>query len=121
MYRRQPLTIAQGQSISDAADLRDGVPVAIEMPAAWTAAAITFRAAPEPGGTFRDVYNGGTELSVTVGASRYVILDPALVEALAGGVLALRSGTAATPVVQNAGAATTVTLVAQPARQRAGY
>ena len=121
MYQRVPLTIAQGQSLTDAADLREAVPVAIEMPASWVAAAITFQAAPAPGGTYRDVYNGGAELSLTVGASRYVILDQALVWALTGGALKVRSGTAAAPVVQNAGAATTVTLVVQAARARAGY
>lgn len=103
-------TIANGASQSGEIDLGSGRLLAIFMPAAWTAAALTFLAAHESGGTFQDVYgDDGTEESVTAAASRVISIDDA------AGVLAslryikLRSGTTGTPV--NQGAERTIYLI----------
>jgi hypothetical protein len=80
----------------------------IEMPAAWTAAALTFKASDD-GVDFYDVYDdAGTELSVTVAASRFVLFTSP-VKLLAARYLQVRSGTTGTPV--NQGAERTIKLI----------
>ena len=80
---RVPFTIANGASLSGEISVQGAEVVGIVMPAAWTAAALTFQSAdigdPPAGGssTFQDVYNtGGTELNFTVAAARRVVVDP---------------------------------------------
>ncbi len=94
-------TIAAGESLSDTI-FTGGLPVcAIQMPAGWDAAALTFQAAGDLAASVANVYDKeGTELSATVAASRFIQLDPAL---LAGAkYLKIRSGTAGTAVNQTA-------------------
>lgn len=94
-------TIASGASLSDALDLIGYDLVGIEMPAAWTAAAITLQSSSD-GVTYRNVYSAsGTELSLTVDASRYVHVD-STVAGLLQRFVKIRSGTAAVPVNQAA-------------------
>lgn len=77
---------------------------AFRMPSAWTAGAITFLASDVTAGTFYDVYDsGGTELNLTVAASRTIGLTQAhraVLRALR--FIKFRSGTTGTPVQQAA-------------------
>lgn len=103
-------TIANGASLSGEIDLSNHKIMTIFMPAAWTAANLTFQVAAVTGGTFQDLYNdGGAEVNVTAAASRAIGVD------IYAGVLAsarfikIRSGTTGTPVTQ--GAARSIILV----------
>lgn len=97
------VTIAATESLSTQADLEGFSVVAIEMPAAWTAAAITVQAASLRDGTFKDVVDdGGTEVSITAAASQVIAVSAAK-DALAPlRFIKLRSGTGALPVAQAA-------------------
>jgi len=77
------------------------------MPAAWTAADITFQVSAD-GSTYCNLYEeDGTEFTLTVGASYHVMISP---DSLWGAHwIKVRSGTAGTPV--NQAAARTITLV----------
>lgn len=105
------VTIANGASLSDEADVGEGrVLVGILMPAAWTAASMTFQAGAVSGalGNLYDEY--GTEVEYTVDASRYVAVDiPTFASAR---YVKVRSGTSGTPV--NQAAERTITLVTRP-------
>jgi len=108
IYATVPVTIASGASLSAGVNLAMlGGPraqlVAIQMPAAWTAAALTFQGSAD-GTTYYDLYNATAEVSLAtptpVGATRYIVLDPNL---FAGFLfIKVRSGTAAAPVNQGA-------------------
>jgi hypothetical protein len=93
------VTIASGASLSAAVSLGDNTLVAIQMPSGWDAASITFQGSHN-GETWNDVYDAGTELSLTVAASRYQILDPAKLRGLR--FLKLRSGATGEAVNQTA-------------------
>lgn len=101
-------TIASGASLSGAIDLGTTQAanriVGIFMPGAWTAAAMTFQASNAFDGTFQDVYDdGGTELSLTVAASRSIGLRNDQSSILGRWrFIRVRSGTAASPVNQGA-------------------
>jgi hypothetical protein len=101
-------TIANGGSLSSSADLVSyvqlggGSPVAIIMPAAWTAADITFQGSVDGGTTFNNIYTqGGTEYKITSpAASEYIIIPP---DDLVGiNAIKIRSGTSGVPVNQGA-------------------
>lgn len=95
------LTIDAGASLSNAIDLWTYKDLAIEMSAAWTAAVITFLSSDTLTGTYLSVYgNTGTEISVTVAAATIVSLDIEALKPLR--FIKIRSGTAASPVVQGA-------------------
>lgn len=108
---RAAATIANGAALSGAVNLEHMDLFAIEMPAAWTAAAITFSASYD-GTTYLDVYeDDGDEVSFTVDASRYVLIrDPAKFFGIKQ--IKVRSGTTGTPV--NQGGARTVNLICIP-------
>jgi hypothetical protein len=101
-------SIANGAALSAAVNIAHDYLFAIEMPAAWTAAAITFDVSYD-GTTFNPLYNdSGTEISFTVAASRFVVItDPSRFFAVKK--LKVRSGTVGTPV--NQGGARTVNLI----------
>lgn len=106
-YETLTATIAINTALSGNVNVKGREVVGIQMPAAWTAAAMTFDASAD-GGTFASVVNtGGTEQNYTVAASTYI--------AVAGGAFAgmdsirIRSGTLATPV--NQAAARTILVV----------
>jgi len=103
------VTIANGASLSDAVDLGGRKLVAIDMPASWTAASLTFQASVD-GTTFDDLYDGATERSLTVAASRYLAFN--IADWVSVRFLKVRSGTAASAV--NQGGDRVITLVVQP-------
>ena len=110
-------TIASGQSLSGAVDLfaartreeYDPTLAAIQMPAAWTSAKITFQVSND-GETYGNLYkkDGSTEHEVDVsgytaassGVVRTVQLEPQLFFGFR--YMKIRSGTAASPVSQAA-------------------
>jgi hypothetical protein len=100
------VTIANGASQSEEIDLQGADALAIIIPAAWTAAAITFLVSADPGGTYGPLYDdAGTEATVASAAvvALRVISLRALVDVLKPiRYLKLRSGVAATPVNQGA-------------------
>lgn len=92
-------TISSGQSLSSSVDLGGTRLFGIKMPAAWTAANITFQASFDGGATWVNMYDTyGNELTVTPAANRFITIDP--VNFAAVQLLRIRSGTAATPVNQ---------------------
>lgn len=104
--RTVSVTIANAASLSGAVAVGDGVLTGIIMPAAWTAAVLTFQASFD-GTTFNDLYDeAGGEYTVAAAASRYISVPAGDF----GGVLYLkvRSGTAGAAVAQ--GAARTLNL-----------
>ena len=103
--------IANGASLSDAVDLYGFTVKALLVPAAWTAAPVSF-AASFDNGSFGDCFNQeGAEYMINIGASRLIPLSlSALFDA--GRYFKLRSGTAAVPV--NQGAARILTLLLVP-------
>lgn len=105
--KRFTCTIANGASLSDAIHLEGYTPVAILMPAAWTAAVLSFQGS-EDHSTFLNLYDMEVEiLANSAGASRYIRLQPAhfigLVE------MKIRSGTSGSAV--NQGAERTLTVL----------
>jgi len=102
------LTIAEGASLSGAIDCTRGrYPGRIVMPAAWTAAALTFQVSDD-GTTYRNLYDEyGTEVTVQAAASRDIRLEPA--NWFTARYLKIRSGTSGTPV--NQAAARTLTVI----------
>ena len=105
-------TIANGASLSGAVDLGAGAILAgIQMPAAWTAASLTFQVSAD-GVTYANKFDAlGTEYSVAsaaAAASQYIALPPA--DWLGVRYVKVRSGTAAAAV--NQGAERALTLVA---------
>lgn len=107
----QEAAIANGASLSGAVVLPPAEYLAgIVMPAAWTAANLTFQVS-EDGVTYNDLYDqDGTEINVTAAASRHIILNPETFWGIH--YLKVRSGTTGTAV--NQGAARTVVLVTRP-------
>jgi hypothetical protein len=97
----RPALIASGQSLSGVIALGTKSLVAVDVPPGFTGTALTFQAGAASSGPWRNVYTAaGTELSITVGADRWVVLDPA---AFAGAAyLKVRSGSAAAPSAQAA-------------------
>lgn len=110
-----PVTIANGASLSSAADLTGYIaigsptPIAIIMPVAWTAASITVEASTDGCLTFSNMFlQAGTEYTITSpAASEYIILSPS--DLVGVNCLKLRSGTSGSPV--NQGAARTLNVL----------
>ena len=97
-------TILNGASLSDAIDLGVGPQmVGIQMPAAWTAADMTFQASVD-GATYANLTDdAGTEVTFTVSASKFVTLRTAALDLFYGKrYLKLRSGTAGAATNQGA-------------------
>jgi len=94
--------IANGASLSGSVRIGGHRIVAIEMPAGWTAAALTFQGSLD-GDTFNNFYDeAGAEISITVAASRFIGLDAAALELSGVEYLKVRSGTSGAPVNQGA-------------------
>ena len=106
-----PATITSGTALSPAIDLQIYRLFAISMPASWTAAPITFQASID-GVNYFNVYDDtGTEVSITVAASQYVVLTtPA--KMLGARWLKVRSGPNSVPV--NQGSTVVVNVVGVP-------
>lgn len=102
------VTIANGASLSDAADLKNGRLAGIVIPAAWTTANLTFQTSPD-GVTYYDRYdNFGGEYGVVVGGASRSILVP-VIDWLGVRFLKVRSGTTGSAV--NQGGARILTLL----------
>lgn len=96
------IEIDDATGLSPAVAIGELKPLALVMPALWTAAVVTMQSSLD-GVTYHDVYIKATEYSLTVGVSRHVLLDPSELEGV-GPYIKLRSGTSASPVTQvNAG------------------
>ena len=97
------VTIASSGTTSQAVDVGEWLIAGIVTPAALTGIAMTFTGALTEGGTYRPLRDSsGTAISVTVAASRHILVEP---QTFAGARwLKLVSGTAE-------GAARTITLV----------
>jgi len=106
----QDVTLTTSSPVSAAVELLGKVPVALQMPAAWTTANLTFQASKD-GTTYANIYSdAGVEKVVTAAASRFIPLDPA--DFVGCRFVKLRSGTSSTAVTQ--AAARTVTLIVRP-------
>lgn len=108
---KETATIANGASLSAAVNIAHMDLFAIEMPAAWTAASLTFQGSYD-GTTYSDLYDdAGNEVTFTVDASRYVLIrTPAQFFGLKK--LKVRSGTTGSAV--NQGAARSINLIVCP-------
>ena len=97
------VVIASGATgLSAAVDLKGLTPVAIQMPATWVAADLTFQMSLDGGTTYCNLYDeDGNEVAVKAAASQVVALST-LANFWGGGLLKVRSGTAAVPVNQTA-------------------
>lgn len=69
------VTIASGQTLSPEIDLYGVSLLGLYIPASFEGTTIKIKACPNSGGTFLPHYVGGTEYSLTVGASRHVAID----------------------------------------------
>jgi hypothetical protein len=100
--------IASGQSLSGVIDFNDPDvrPCGLLMPAAWTAAGLTFQGSID-GSTFGNIYlSSGAEYAVTADASLFIPLDST--QFAAAQFLKIRSGTNSVPVTQGANRTITV-------------
>jgi hypothetical protein len=94
-------TITNGQSLSGGLNLGGLRLFGIVMPAAWTAANLTFLISPDGGVSWNSLFDSnGVELTAAAAASRCITLDPAMLPAAQW--LQIRSGTSTTPVTQGA-------------------
>ena len=106
----QDVSLTTASPLSAAVELLGKVPVALQMPAAWTTAVLTFQGSKD-GTTYANIYSdGGAEYTVQAAASRFIPLDPA--DFVGCRFVKVRSGTASTAVTQ--AAARTVTLIVRP-------
>lgn len=94
-------TIAASASLSDAINTGGGLPVAIQMPAAWTSAALTFQGSMD-GSTYQSIYcSDGTEYSIVAAVATNVAgFDSSIFVGF--NYIKIRSGTAGSPVTQGA-------------------
>jgi hypothetical protein len=105
--------IASGASLSGAVPLRSYRLAGVIMSAAWTAASLTFQGSRSETGTYANVFDGATEVAITVAAGQYQVLSQAQQEELVGlEFIKVRSGTSGTPVAQAADRVLTLVLVA---------
>ena len=100
LISRLTATIANGASLSDALTLNGSKVAVIEMPAAWTAAPLTFQASMDGSNYFNVYDDSGDEVYVIVDINRRVYIT---IDALSQQkYIKLRSGTAVTAVNQGA-------------------
>lgn len=65
-YTNQAITFSSGSTESSAADVRKYDMVGLITSTAFGSSAVTFRVATSSGGTYYDLYDGSTQVSVTV-------------------------------------------------------
>ncbi len=94
-------TIATGTALSPTLKLEGGIPAGIQMPAAWTAANLTFQGSNDDITYFNIYDDNNVELVVTAAASRFIVFRDAIAAQFYGiRYLKIRSGTSGTPVNQ---------------------
>ena len=94
------VTILSGASLSSSVSLGKSQPIALQLPAAWTAASVSFQVSADGTSWFNLFKDDGTEATATVGASQHIPLNlPDLPGIL---YLKVRSGTSALAVAQAA-------------------
>lgn len=106
------VTIANGASLSDAADLNQYTLAAVVLPSTWTTAGMTFQVTYD-GSNYFDLSDEDGEVALSssvVVASKAIALEPYKFLRVAG--LKVRSGTSASAV--NQGGDRTITLVFSP-------
>ena len=102
----QTATIPASGSLSAEVALGQKTLVGIIMPAAWTAASLTFQATPDDI-NFSELYDGaGNVVTITAAAGQFLQIDPTKWRGITG--IKVRSGTVASPVVQAASAVITL-------------
>ena len=102
-----PVTITNGTSLSGPVKLGDKTPCGVIMPAAWTAAALTFQVSFDNGATWLEYFDAKAgSAQIAVAAGQYVAVDPTMFRGV--NMMKLRSGTSASPVNQGAGAAISI-------------
>jgi hypothetical protein len=112
---RIPITIASGTSLSAAIGLGAKVLHAIVMPAAWTAADLTFQVSID-GTSFVELIDetgnpqGGVPMDFAAQASQFIAVNPMVFRT--ANLIKVRSGTSALPV--NQGADRILTLILRP-------
>jgi hypothetical protein len=96
-------TIAKSGSLSGAVDMGNFRYFSIQMPAAWTAAGLTFQGSLD-GTTYQNIYDdSGSEVYIpTVSASTNVSCDSIALKLIPYRYIKIRSGTAASAVNQEA-------------------
>jgi hypothetical protein len=99
-----PATILSGTSLSGPVALGALTLVGISMPAAWTAAALTFQVSPDGGATWQElVDNAGAAISITAAAATFIMLiGEASFNWRGINMIQVRSGTVGVPVNQGA-------------------
>lgn len=99
IFNTKTATIAATESLSGVVALGAGAPVAIQMPAGWDAADVTFQGSLD-GVNFYDLYDESIELQIAVDADRLVSIGASPFAGIP--YLKVRSGTSDTPVAQSA-------------------
>lgn len=100
--------IDNGAALSAAIALNGNHVDGIVLPAAWTAAALTFQVSLD-GSTFYDLYDtAGSEISFTVTAGKALYLPASTFHLRSWDWIKLRSGTTGTPVNQGGNRAFTL-------------
>lgn len=108
--RTVDVTFVQTSTVAGAVDLFGLELKAIEMPASWVTADITFQASQDCS-TYSDLYGSdGYEYAIETAASRYVIVPEEDFSGLR--CLKIRSGTTGTPVTQTT--SIDLTLIVRP-------
>lgn len=105
------VTIANGESLSGAADLGSARLSAIAMPSSWTTADLTFQASAD-GTTYYDLYvsdNAGNDAEYLIGAGASRVISVPVADFASLRYLKVRSGTTGSPVGQ--GGARTLSLI----------
>lgn len=106
-----PVTIASGQSLSPGIAMGVDTLVGIWMPAAWTAAGLSFQVSPDDGATWLNLSDpAGAEVALTAAASVFIQTNQYNWRGI--NMIKVRSGTSGTPVAQ--GADRLVTLIGRP-------
>jgi len=78
LVQHRSVVISSGGTTSGAIELEGGATlVGIRMPSAFTGTAMTFTESTSTTGTFQAVYDSAGQISLTVAASRTIMIDPA--------------------------------------------
>ena len=107
MLAEHDVIIANGESLSATLDLDGGVLEGFVMPAAWTAATVSFEGSMDDV-TYYECGDGTAEVSLVADTGWLISIGAGTINGL-GRYVRVRSGTSAIPV--NQGAARTITLL----------